>query len=86
MGESTDSYVRRLARANHLRPSALHGYLCGPPFWFGKPQIERAVWLADGPDKAVRLVVGLISALALWGTAIWTVMGAASAASHGVRE
>ncbi|WP_405743518.1 hypothetical protein OG422_16485 [Streptomyces sp. NBC_01525] len=44
------------------------------------------VWLADGPDKTVRLVVGLISALSLWGTAIWTVMGAASAASHGVRE
>ncbi|SEE64623.1 hypothetical protein SAMN05216489_07573 [Streptomyces sp. 3213] len=41
LGEGTDSYVRRLAHANHLRPSALHGYLCGPPFWFGKPRLER---------------------------------------------
>ncbi len=29
LGESTDSYIRRLARANHLRPSYLHGFLCG---------------------------------------------------------
>ncbi|MFD8078787.1 hypothetical protein ACFV3E_39800 [Streptomyces sp. NPDC059718] len=39
-----------------------------------------AVWLTNGPDKTVRLVVGLISALCLWGMAIWTVTGAASAA------
>ncbi|MEU6575189.1 hypothetical protein [Streptomyces sp. NPDC046805] len=45
-----------------------------------------AVWLTNGPDKTVRLVVGLISALCLWGTGIWTVTGAASAAEHGVRE
>ncbi|MFD3549375.1 hypothetical protein ACFWUW_27885 [Streptomyces sp. NPDC058655] len=45
-----------------------------------------AVWLTDGPDKTVRLVVGLISALCLWGMAIWTVTGAASAAEYGVRE
>ncbi|MCA1221896.1 TniQ family protein [Streptomyces sp. 8L] len=30
-GESTDSYIRRLARANHLKPSYLRGYLVGPP-------------------------------------------------------
>jgi hypothetical protein len=41
LGESTDSYIRRLARANHLKPSYLHCFLCGPPFWLGKPQIER---------------------------------------------
>ncbi|MCZ4121775.1 hypothetical protein [Streptomyces sp. H39-S7] len=44
LGEGTDSFIRRLARANHLRPSYLHGFLCGPPFWFGKPRVER---LAD---------------------------------------
>ncbi|WP_328768060.1 hypothetical protein [Streptomyces sp. NBC_00286] len=49
LGESTDSYVRRLARANHLRPSALHGYLCGPPFWFGKPRIERLAAVSGRP-------------------------------------
>ncbi|MFE7838648.1 hypothetical protein ACFU53_22120 [Streptomyces sp. NPDC057474] len=30
-GEGTDSYVRRLARANHLRPSYLRRYLVGFP-------------------------------------------------------
>ncbi|WP_274595153.1 hypothetical protein [Streptomyces sp. E2N166] len=40
----------------------------------------------DGPDRTVRLVVGLVSALSLWGTAIWTVTGAASAAGRGARQ
>jgi TniQ len=30
-GEPVSSYVRRLARANHLRPSYLHGCLANPP-------------------------------------------------------
>jgi hypothetical protein len=41
------------------------------------------VWLTNGPDETVRLVVGLISALSLWGMAVWTVVGAASAAKQG---
>lgn len=41
------------------------------------------VWLTNGPDGTVRLVVGVTSALSLWGTAIWTVAGAASAAGQG---
>ncbi|MFF3726932.1 hypothetical protein ACFYYM_31710 [Streptomyces erythrochromogenes] len=41
LGETIDSYIRRLARANHLKPSYLHCFLCGPPFWQGKPHIER---------------------------------------------
>lgn len=45
-----------------------------------------AVWLGDGPDKSVRMAVGLISALALWGTALWTVRGGAVAASADVPE
>lgn len=44
-----------------------------------------AVWLADGADSAVRLTVGLLSALCLWGMALWTVAGAASA-GRGVTE
>lgn len=42
-GESTDSYVRRLARANHLKPSYLRGYLAGPPDYGygGRPQGDR---------------------------------------------
>ncbi|MCX5611594.1 hypothetical protein OHB39_29160 [Streptomyces sp. NBC_00047] len=49
LGEETDSFIRRLARANHLKPSYLHGYLCGPPFWFGKPQLGR---LADATGRS----------------------------------
>ncbi|MER6678765.1 hypothetical protein [Streptomyces sp. NPDC000983] len=45
-----------------------------------------AVWLANGPDEAVRLVVGGISALCLWGMALWTVTGVASAAEHAAGE
>ena len=30
-GETTESYARRLARANHLRPSYLRAFLCDPP-------------------------------------------------------
>lgn len=40
-GESTDSYIRRLARANHLKPSYLHGFLTASLNWFGKPRLER---------------------------------------------
>ncbi|CAL9540795.1 hypothetical protein [Streptomyces sp. enrichment culture] len=45
-----------------------------------------AVWLANGPDETVRLVVGAVSALSLWGMAVWTVAGAASNAGQGVKE
>lgn len=45
-----------------------------------------AVWSTNGPDTLVRLVVGVICALSLWGTAIWTVAGVASATRQGVRE
>jgi hypothetical protein len=30
-GETTESYARTLARANHLRPSYLRAFLCDPP-------------------------------------------------------
>ncbi len=30
-GETTESYARRLARANHMKPSYLRSVLCGPP-------------------------------------------------------
>ncbi|MGW1674121.1 hypothetical protein [Streptomyces sp. NPDC002324] len=43
------------------------------------------VWLTDGPDETVRLVVGLASALSLWATAAWTVAGTAPAAEQGTR-
>lgn len=49
LGESTENYIRRLATANHLRPSALHAIACGPPNWTGKPRLERLAVLTGRP-------------------------------------
>ncbi|WP_194238762.1 TniQ family protein [Streptomyces spongiae] len=54
LGESTDSYVRRLARANHLKPSDLHCLLVGPPNWFGKPRIERLAAVSGRSETALQ--------------------------------
>ncbi|MFC9636810.1 TniQ family protein [Streptomyces mirabilis] len=56
-GETTDSYIRRLARANHLRPSYLHCFLAGPPFWFGKPRLERLAALSGRPQSTLQRVL-----------------------------
>jgi TniQ len=53
-GETTDSYIRRLARANHLKPSYLHGFLAGPPIWFGKPRLERLAALSGRTSQVLR--------------------------------
>lgn len=49
LGESTENYIRRLAKANHIRPSTLHSIACGPPSWTGKPHLNRLAVLADRP-------------------------------------
>lgn len=54
LGESTDSYVRRLARANHLKPSDLRCFLAGPPNWFGKPRIERLGAVSGRSEAALQ--------------------------------
>ncbi|MEU6803774.1 hypothetical protein [Streptomyces neyagawaensis] len=41
--------------------------------------VGTTLWLADGPDETVRLAVGLMAALSLWGVATWTVTATASA-------
>jgi AraC-like DNA-binding protein len=46
LGETADSYVCRLARANHLKPSYLHCFVAGPRLWFGKPRLDRLAALA----------------------------------------
>ncbi|MER6050689.1 hypothetical protein ABT168_25135 [Streptomyces sp. NPDC001793] len=46
LGESTENYIRRLAQANHLKPSTLHSVACGPPNWTGKPRLDRLAILA----------------------------------------
>jgi hypothetical protein len=50
--EPVESYVRRLAHANHLRPSYLHAYLCGPPAWLGAVDLGRLAVLC-GRSAAV---------------------------------
>jgi transposase len=48
-GEHIDSYIRRLARANHLPPSYLRSYLAGPPGWHGQVQPRRLAVLTGRP-------------------------------------
>ncbi|WP_408996934.1 TniQ family protein [Streptomyces ipomoeae] len=51
-GELADSFVCRLARANHIEPSYLHGLVHGPPLWVGAPKIDRLA-LSSGIPEAV---------------------------------
>ena len=59
-GEPVSCYVRRLARANHLRPRHLHGYLAGPPDYLRAISPERLAALS-GRTVAVleRTLTGL---------------------------
>jgi hypothetical protein len=45
-GETAGSYARRLALANHLRPSYLQGYLAGPPDYLSGIKPERLAILS----------------------------------------
>lgn len=66
LGESANSYIRRLARANHLKPSFLHCYLSGPPQWFAKPLLENLAMVAGRSPEALERA--LADANALGGT------------------
>ncbi|TKA10942.1 TniQ family protein [Actinacidiphila oryziradicis] len=62
-GETTDSYIRRLARANHLKPSYLRGYLVGPPdYGCGKrPRADRlAAATGRQQDALERALIDLV--------------------------
>ncbi|MFE0680595.1 hypothetical protein ACFW17_07295 [Streptomyces sp. NPDC058961] len=63
LGESANSYIRRLARANHLKPSFLHCYLCGPPQWFGKPLIEHLAATSGHAPEALERALADANAL-----------------------
>lgn len=39
--DTVDSYIQRLARANHLKPGYLRTYLCEPPAHRGRPRLGR---------------------------------------------
>lgn len=46
LGETADTYICRLASANHLKPSYLHCFIAGPRLWFGKPRLDCLAVLA----------------------------------------
>lgn len=50
-GESAESYIRRLARANHLQPSYLRRHLAKPPESYGPLDPER---LAAAAGRSLR--------------------------------
>jgi hypothetical protein len=52
--ETVESYLRRLAAANHLRPSYLRRYLAGPPSWAGAIRPDRLAALAGRPLETLR--------------------------------
>jgi hypothetical protein len=55
--ETVESYIRRLARANHLQPSDLRRYLAGPPSWMAAVRPERLVALSGRtPDSLTTLI------------------------------
>jgi len=62
--ETTDSFISRLARANHLKPSHLHGILTGPPLSFGKPHLNRLATMAgSSPEILQRALINAGSLL-----------------------
>jgi hypothetical protein len=90
-GESPDSFIRRLAIANHLRPSYLRTYLNDPPGQIGSIQAWRlaaydrivGLLLADipaGPSPVDRRKGGLKRSIATEGAGI--PLGIVSAGAH----
>lgn len=51
-GETASSYIRRLARANHLRPSYLRSLVCSPPHQ-GTIQAGQLAILSGRPARAL---------------------------------
>ncbi len=59
-GENPDSFVRRLAIANHLRPSYLRTYLADPPGQLGSIQIWRlAAVTSRTEEELIRVMPAL---------------------------
>lgn len=64
-GERAEMYVRRLARANHLRPSYLRTFAAGPPQWRGAIKPGRLAALAGRSLPDLRRALTGISPRAL---------------------
>ncbi|WNV83033.1 TniQ family protein [Umezawaea sp. Da 62-37] len=60
VGESVESYIRRLARANHLRPSLLQIHVRSPASPSGSVVIERLAAISHSTvDALTRTLTGL---------------------------
>jgi hypothetical protein len=60
LGESPDSFIRRLAAANHLRPSYLRTYLNYEPAQIGAVQVSRLAAVAGRTvDELTRMMPAL---------------------------
>lgn len=57
IGESVEGFIRRLARANHLRPSYLYQYLCTPQHHSGTLQPERLAEITGRPLTVLERVL-----------------------------
>ncbi len=57
IGESVEGYIRRLARANHLRPSYLYQYLCTPQHHGGALQPGRLAEITGRPLAVLERVL-----------------------------
>ena len=56
--ESVNSYIDRLARANHLKPADLRAYLCDPPESpRGRPRPERLAAVSGRPVSVLGLTL-----------------------------
>lgn len=55
--ETTESYARRLARANHLRPSYLRAFLCDPPRHTGAIRPWRLAAISGRSVRALEHVL-----------------------------
>jgi TniQ len=59
-GETTDSYIRRLARANHVRPSLLQVYVRNPDVPTGAIRLRRLAAVSGStPTVLTRALTGL---------------------------
>lgn len=62
-GETVESYIRRVARANHLRPSYLRRFLTGPANQYARVQPDRlAVVTGRTPAALEHALTGLTKA------------------------
>lgn len=86
-GESIEDYARRLAEANHLKPSYLHGYLTGGPSYYpGRIRPERLAAVTGRTLTAITHAFPALAAPAPGPTGRVAAANAAKARARAERE